>query len=287
MSKLTWRLLPLLAIPLLMLLGAAERHARPSLLVYDFNLNLGPAGNHDHVRPLGLARPVTQDQFPADVVKLGAYARHVETVPGFAVLAFVPYDFTNPASPQVWRAALPLLARLEAPLWVIVRRAPSDAAVRRLLEEMTTACKSAGIETVIYPHWYTSIETAAEASALIRQLGHSNLKNSLHTCHEIRSGKQYALGRVASNHAAVSTLVTIAGADANAYAGPGAAVIPWSDAIKPLDEGAFSLLPFLQGLHDAGYDGRVILHTFGITNNPGHLRRSLRKYAEYIEQLRP
>jgi hypothetical protein len=95
------------------------------------------------------------------------------------------------------------------------------------------------------------------------------------------------LQTVVSEHAGVSALVTIAGADENAYYGPPNPLVNWSDAIKPLDKGAFSLLPFLQALHDSGYDGPVILHTFGITSQSGHLQRSLKKYAEYLKQVTP
>lgn len=287
MSKLTHCVLPLIALPVLLLVGAAAPLARPSLLVYDFNLNLGPVGNVDHVQSLGFDGLVTSVGVPTDLLKLSDYARYVSTIAGFELLAFVPYDFTNPASPQVWRDALPILARVHAPLWVLVRAAPSTAAVRQLLAQMATESQAVGVQTVLYPHWDTDIESAAEASALIREIGHPNLKSSLHTCHEIRSGNQYTLGTVVTNHIAACTLVTIAGADANAYAGPFTPLVDWSDAIKPLDEGAFSLLPFLQELHDSGYDGPVILHTWGITGNPGHLQRSLGKYTEYFDQITP
>src|SRR5262245_4623646 len=281
-----------IAIPVLLQLGPADqspvayRHD-PSLLVYDFNLQLGPVGNVDYVKSLGFEGLVTSVQVPADLLKLSQYAGYVETIPGFDLLAFVNYDFTNPASSQVWRDALPILASVEAPLWVIVKGAPSASAVPQLLLQMATESQAAGVQTVIYPHWGTDIDSAAEASALISQIGHPNLKNSLHTCHEIRAGNQYTLDAVVSQHAQVTALVTIAGAEADAYAGPFDPLIDWSDAIMPLDQGHFSLLPFLQELHDSGYDGPVILHTFGITDDPGHLQDSLSKYAEYLEQVTP
>jgi hypothetical protein len=287
MLKLTESILQSIVISVLLLIGAADPQARPSLLVYDFNLNMGPVGNVDHVESLGFDGLVTRVEVPADLIKLRQYAGHVDTIGGFDLLAFVSYDFTNPASPQVWRDALPILASVKSPLWVIVREAPSAAAVRQLLAQMATESQAAGVQTVIYPHWNTDIESAAEASALIREIGHPNLKNSLHTCHEIRSGNQYSLEKVVSRHAEFSALVTIAGADANAYAGPFTPLVDWSDAIKPLNKGAFSLLPFFQKLRDSGYDGPVILHTFGITGNSGHLQRSLLKYTEYIGQVWP
>ena len=287
MLKLIKSVLPLFAIPVLLLIGAAGPTAKPSLLVYEFNLNLGPVGNVNHVESLGFDGIVTRVASPADLVTLNDYARHVNTIGGFDLLAFVSYDFNNPASPRVWPDALPILAKVNAPLWVIVRNAPSDAALRKLLTRMAKKSSAVGVQTVIYPHWNTAIESAAEASDWIREIGHPNLKNSLQTCHEIRSGNQYTLDKVVSEHAKASALVTIAGAEANAYAGPYTSLVDWSDAIMPLDAGAFSLLPFLQELHDVGYDGPVILHTYGITGDPGHLRRSLNKYTEYLGQVTP
>lgn len=279
--------LPWILVPLLLISGHGDRRTDPSLLVYDFNLGLGPTANVDHVKSLGFDGIVTRVEFPSDVNKLRAYVGHVRTMADFELLAFVPYDFTNPSSPQVWRDALPILARVKAPLWVIVKNAPSAPDVRQLLGQMASDSQAVGIETVIYPHWNTDIESAADASALIREVGHSNLKNSLHTCHEIRSGHQSTLQTVASKYAKATALVTIAGADANAYSGPFVPGIGWDDAIKPLDKGAFSLLPFLQGLHDAGYNGPVVLHTFGITGDPNHLQRSLRRYDDYLGQVVP
>lgn len=292
MLQITTSVLPSIALAILLQFGppdqggVAHRHD-PSLLVYDFNLHLGPVGNVDYVKSLGFEGLVTSVQVPADLAKLSQYAGYVETVPGFDLLAFVNYDFTDPASSQVWRDALPVLASVEAPLWVILKGAPSTPALAQLLAQMATESEAAGVQTVIYPHWNTDIESAAEASALISAIGHPNLKNSLHTCHEIRAGNQYTLDAVVAKHAQDSALVTIAGAEADAYAGPYDPLIGWSDAIMPLDKGHFSLLPFLQELHDSGYDGPVILHTFGIAENRGHLQASLGKYAEYLDQVTP
>jgi len=287
MFKLLKCVLPVLALPVFLMFSAAGPPAKSPLLVYDFNLHMGPVGNVNHVDALGFDGIVTRLGVSADLVKLKEYARHTDTIADFDLLAFVAYDFTNPDSPQLWRDALPILAKVHAPLWVIVRNAPSDASLRQLLVQMATDSAVVGVKTVIYPHWDTDIESAAEASALIRELGQPNLKNSLHSCHEIRSGNQYTLDKVAAKHSVVSALVTIAGAEANAYAGPFTPLVNWSDAIMPLDKGAFSLLPFLQELHDSGYDGPVILQTFGITGDPGHLKRSLRKYGEYMGHITP
>ncbi len=289
MSHFTKPLLRALAIlaPCLLLVAWSNPSPRQSFFAYDFTLRWGPVRNVDHLQTLGYDGVVTRVETPLDLYDLHRYASHVRTIPDFDLLAFLPYRFGNLANSQVWRDALPTLAAVDAPLWVIVRDAPSTEAVRRLLLRMAIESEAHGVETVIYPHWNTDIETAAEASAMIRSIGHPNLKNSLHTCHEIRSGNQYALPSVVDRHAGLSSLVTIAGADANAYAGPPVPGVDWSDAIKPLDKGDFSLLPFLQSLNDRGYAGPVILHTFGIVGDPTHLQRSIRKYAEYQEQVVP
>ncbi|RKY21482.1 MAG: hypothetical protein DRQ55_04085 [Planctomycetota bacterium] len=276
-----------LTIGACLLIAAADLPAQPSLLVYDFTLELEPAANVERVRSLGFAGLVTRVKHPTDLVKLAGYARYIATLDDFRLIPFVVYDFSSPSSPDIWRQALPILAGADAPLWVIVRQAPSTLAVRQLLQRMARESQTFGVRTVIYPHWNTDIETAAEAAALIEQIGHPNLMNSLHTYHEIRGGNQDDMQAVAAEHARRAVLVGIAGADEDAYVGPPGPSVNWDDAIKPLDEGDYSLLPFLQALQDAGYDGPVILQTFGISDNPGHLRRSLHSYAEYTEALVP
>ncbi|MCB9898123.1 MAG: sugar phosphate isomerase/epimerase [Planctomycetes bacterium] len=286
MERLLGTLRRTLAIALLVLLGASTLHAGLPLLVYDFTLDLTPAENVDHVRSLGFSGLVTRVKDQADVTKLREYAAHVATLDDFELLAYVVYDFGKTAlSEKLWHAALPVLASAEAPLWIVVKKAPSTPALRELLGRMAREAQDVGVRTVIYPHWNTSIETAAEASALIAEIGQPNLANSIHTCHEIRGGHQYEMETVVAEHADETALVAIAGADENAYAGPPGLLVTWDDVIKPLDEGDYSLLPFLQALHDAGYDGPVILQTFGITDDPGHLERSLRRYAEYLRQI--
>jgi len=283
------------AIALSLLAGADALHAQAPrgtapetpLLVYDFNLGMEPADNVDHVKSLGFQGIVTKLKDPPDLLKLDAYVAHIETMDDFQLIPYVSYSFNNPAAPDIWRAALPVLAGIGAPLWVVVKQSPSDAAVRDLLGLMAREAEAHGIRAVIYPHYDTDIETALEASILIHEVGHHNLRNSLHTCHEIRGGHKDRLAGVVTEHVDETALVAIAGADHDAYVGPSNPFIGWDDVIKPLDEGDVSLYPFLQALHEAGYQGPVVLQTFGINNNPGHLQRSIRKYAAYTEQLAP
>lgn len=272
-----------LAFVACLLIGSPVPRAGASLVVYDFNLGTIPARNCDYVESIGFSGIVTSVSTQADLTKLQDYTQHVLTLNGFDLFALVYFDFNDPNSPGVLHGALPILAQTGAPLWVIVRNTPSTTATRYLLLDMARWTSFYGIEAVIYPHWDTSIETAAEASALITMVGHSNLKNSLHTCHEIRGGNQYTLPAVAAAYAGETALVTIAGADDQAYSGP--PPHPWDDAIKPLSEGSFDLFPFLQALNNAGYDGPVILQTFGIMNPLSHLQESRAVYARLSASL--
>ena len=274
------------AISGFLMIGAVGAQAKTPLYVYDFNLGMTPTGRVDYLKSLGVSGLVSRVKTSADVRELRAYANHVLTVDDFELLAFVAYDFTD-NNTNVWRQALPVLARTGTPLWVIVRNAPSTGAIDRLLRQMADESQAHGIQTVIYPHYDTDIETAAEASVFLDRIKHPNLKNSLHTCHEIRAGNQYDMRATVRAGVRRTSLVTIAGADDNAYSGPPFGAAGWGDAIKPLDEGGYSLLPFLQALEDSSYRGPVILHTFGITNNPGHLERSIAKYAEYLGSVIP
>jgi len=274
-----------IALLLAVWLAAASAHAQPALMVYDFTLTMTPRGNIDYVKSLGYSGLVTRLKSSADLLKLKEYESYASRIDGFDLIAYVAFDFNDPASPLVWRDALPVLAKAGSPLWVVVKKAPSDAAIRQLLMQMARESQAFGVQTVVYPHWNTSIETADEAATHIAAVGHPNLLNSLHTAHEIRGGNQYDIEAVVAAHVAQTALVAIAGADHHAYAGPPLPFLNWSDVIKPLDEGGYSLLPFLQALQDAGYDGPVILQTFGIISNPGHLQRSIRRYGVYTAQL--
>jgi len=213
------QVLRVLSVVFAVALGAERPVAQPALMVYDWHLGLAPAAAVEHLRGLGFSGLVTRVKDPADVTKLADYAGHVAGLDDFRLMAYVAYDFSDPQSPGVWRDALPILAEVGAPLWVVVKQAPSDLAIQQLLLEMARSADAVGLRAVVYPHWNTSVETADEAAALIAAVGHPNLRNSLHTCHEIRGGHQDELPSVVAAHADDTALVAIAGAKKDAYAG--------------------------------------------------------------------
>lgn len=269
-----------------LMVGSPGLQNTVSLMVYDFDLGPVPSDNVDFVKSHGFNGIVTRCARVSELPRLAAYASYVIPDQDFDVFAFVNYDFNHPESPQVWRDALPILKSLDSPLWVIVQNAPTLAEVDALLLTMAQESALLGVPMVLYPHWETDIETAADAAVRMAQVGHPNIRNSLHTCHEIRGGNQYSLGAVVAAHAADTRLVTIAGSDRSAYFGPAPpGPHSWADAIKPLDRGSFDLLPFLGALKNAGYDGPVVLQTWAITGDPGHRERSFDLYGQYIRSL--
>jgi len=58
----------------------------------------------------------------------------------------------------------------------------------------------------------------------------------------------------------------------------------WSDAIRPLDEGDKYVTPFLMLLKQHNYQGPILLHTFGIRDNPKHLQRSLKHFRAIMAE---
>ncbi len=98
------------AVAVALLLGAAGLHAQSPLLVYDFNLDMEPADNVDSVKSLGFRGLVTRVKDAPDLFKLEAYARKVATLDDFELFPYMSYSFNNPASPDLWLQALPILA---------------------------------------------------------------------------------------------------------------------------------------------------------------------------------
>ena len=270
-----------------LLLGASSTSAQTELLMYDFVLPGTPQQNADYAKSLGFRGLVTRVKFPADIAKLSQYVAHAETLDDFRVMAYIPYDFNQGSSRYVWRTALPILARAGAPLWVVVRNAPNDEVIVRVLRTMAEDAQEQDVRVVVYPHFNMSISTAEQASTFIAAVDHPNLQNSLHSCHEIRGGNQYDMESVVEDYGHETAIVAIAGADDDAYAGPPSVLAQWSDCIKPLDNGDWSLLPFLQALEDEGYEGPVILQTFGIPGPLSHLEDSIVAYDEYLDQVVP
>ncbi len=202
-------------------------------------------------------------------------------------IVYFPYHFKNDPvkEDKLWKEVLktPSLKSL----WVVLVNRGSNATPeqgRELLGSMADAAEKLGKDIVIYPHDNCLIESVEEAIPYIQDLKRPNIYLSMHSCHELRAGNGDRMLEVAIKAAPYLKFVSIAGSDVTMYSeGIGA----WGDAIKPLDEGDYDMTKFFSALHKIGYDDEVMLHTFGIKQDPKvHLKRSIEKWNEmHSEQV--
>lgn len=186
---------------------------------------------------------------------------------------------------SLWMSLLPILSKYQIPLWPVFSSNQQNR--NDLLEEklivMCDIAKEFGIDVIIYPH-DASYEgsvliSAEEALPFIQKLKKENLFLSFHLCHELRAGNVNRIKDAMQNVRPYIKLVSISGADTLLYQNRGK---DWSDAIKPLGKGTFDTENFCQILKSCDYRGPVVLHTYGISEDPEiHFSRSLKIWESY------
>ncbi|WP_158617578.1 sugar phosphate isomerase/epimerase [Corallococcus sp. CA049B] len=194
-----------------------------------------------------------------------------------AVLFVLPFD--TAWDREALNEILAALAPRRTALWLILS-GPRDAktAMVASVRDVVDLATAHGVDVVLYPHDGEAIETVEESLALMAAVDRPRLKTSLHLCHELRAGNRDRLEEVITAAAPQLALVSVHGAarefDLNAPT--------WSEVIQPLDRGDFDVgTGYLLPLRRAGYEGPVLLHTFGIGDPPEeHFRRSMRKWGE-------
>lgn len=186
---------------------------------------------------------------------------------------------------SLWMSLLPTLSKYKIPLWPVFSSKQQNR--NDLLEEklilMCDKAKEFGIDVIIYPH-DASYEgsvliSAEEALPFIQKLKKENLFLSFHLCHELRAGNVNRIKDAIQNVRPYIKLVSISGADTLLYQNRGE---DWSDAIKPLGKGTFDTENFCQILKSCDYRGPVVLHTYGISEDPEiHFSGSLKIWESY------
>ena len=177
------------------------------------------------------------------------------------------------------------LAKMDATLWLIMKgKASNEASVVKRIQEIADRAAKKKVPVCLYPHdgkvhTYT---TAEEALVFLKKAKRKNLSLSVHLCHELRGGNAKRLDEVMATVKPYIKLVTISGANHK--------VTPnnpdWSDTIKPLSEGDFDTSIFLRELKKVGYNGPIILHTFGLQKKPAnHYKESFKEYQELVKKL--
>ncbi|WP_158616519.1 sugar phosphate isomerase/epimerase [Corallococcus sp. CA054B] len=194
-----------------------------------------------------------------------------------AVLFALPFD--TAWDREELNSILAALAPRRTALWLILS-GPPDAKTSMVasVRDVVDLASAHGVDVVLYPHDGEAIENVEESLALMAAVDRPRLKTSLHLCHELRAGNRDRLEELIATAAPHLALVSIHGA-AREF-DPKAPT--WSEVIQPLDRGDLDVgTGYLLPLRRAGYEGPVLLHTFGIGAPPeDHFRRSMRKWRE-------
>ncbi|MBC3757270.1 hypothetical protein H7U19_02565 [Hyunsoonleella sp. SJ7] len=198
-------------------------------------------------------------------------------------VVYFPFNSSNDSEKEnkLWRKALTALPE-GTDLWVIILK--KDATKEKtlaLLKNMTTEAQKLNKNIVIYPHDNCFIESAEEAIPYIEELNAPNLYLTLHLCHELRAGNGNRLLDVAIKSAPYLKFASISGSNVTMFDNDKG---NWSDAIKPLDNGDYDVSIFVSVLQKIKFQGKTMLHTFGIEEAPKeHLSRSIKKWNTLVD----
>lgn len=198
-------------------------------------------------------------------------------------VVYFSFDFSKNSENEnkLWRKTLAALPE-GTDLWVIILK--KDATREKtlaLLENMTTEAQKLNKNIVIYPHDNCFIESAEEAIPYIEELKAPNLYLTLHLCHELRAGNGNRLLDVAIKSAPYLKFASISGSNVTMFNNDKG---NWSDAIKPLDKGDYDVSKFVSVLQKIKFQGKTMLHTFGIEETPKeHLSRSIKKWNTLVD----
>ncbi|HQF53696.1 MAG TPA: TIM barrel protein [Fibrobacteria bacterium] len=148
-------------------------------------------------------------------------------------------------------------------------------------------CKAKGVKLALYPHGGCVISSAEEGLQIIDSLkkrGTTNVRLTIHLCHELKAGNRSRLPQVVAKVASYLDFATVSGADSNTY---GKDDDNWASAIKPLDQGTFDATVFLKALAAVNYAGPIELHTYNLkspaaADYDGHLERSLEWWKQRV-----
>ena len=175
------------------------------------------------------------------------------------------------------------LKKTETIFWPIITKATTDKRVSEALSQIATLAANYGVQVVLYPHDKTYMETASHALKLIKMTGRKDITLSFHLCHELRAGNGPNIGIAIQDVAPYIALASINGADNEMQAD---SIEGWDDAIKPLYSGSYDTQKFLDELIKFGYEGPIVLHTWGIKEKPfeTYLLRSSRLYSQMLNK---
>jgi len=263
---------------------------------YDFTLEKKTVKERvrflDSIGYSGVTFPVNT---PKDFEKLKEYQTLVQSETGNRLkipAVFFSFNPENKKASENWKKLADQLSGKGTDIWVIVGKAKTETfkkeEVLQFFKDISDYCLPRKLNVVIYPHYNTFIESAAESMPYIKDANRKNLFTSFHLCHELRAENGARMNAVIAEVATYIKLASIGGADTEMkYDGaPGY----WDDAIKPLYKGNYDTSTFLEDLIRNGYKGPIALHTFGLKEPiDEHFSKSLETWnkmkAEVLKRI--
>ncbi|MBK1877465.1 TIM barrel protein [Pelagicoccus mobilis] len=208
--------------------------------------------------------------------------------------AYVVVDFAKDLAVQdaYLDKVIQSLKQSESKLWVILRvrdgKTVEHEQIVNFLRSTAKRAKAGGTELVIYPHYSGNnpnniclIESAEDAIPFVEEIGSDNLFISLHLCHEIKAGNGDRLDEVAAKIKPWLRLPSINGSDIDAVN----EVQGWDRGIQPLTQGNYDASKLLSALNSVGYEGPVILHTWGLQDEAAdHHHTSYDRFQEMLKE---
>ncbi|MEX2310440.1 MAG: TIM barrel protein [Pirellulales bacterium] len=180
----------------------------------------------------------------------------------------------QPFDPPLRKEDLAFFAGRDVTLWIVINGVTNDEQAASVLRELADEVNKHRVRLAIYPHFGCYVATARHALKIVKLVDRKNVGMSLNLCHELRAGNADELSRIVEESIDHLFLVSIHGAD---RVTDGNREQDWSRLIKPLDEGEFNVVGFLEHLSKSRYSGPIGLQCFGLSGDTRTLLQRSKK----------
>lgn len=254
------------------------------LVAYNFG-SLGKLSALEQIQVLkytGYKGLILNSQTAEDSVNLPVFINELRHDKQFNIHALmVRYNFNDAEHVrESWKMWVDRIAGKNIELWVIFGKkwtGYDDVFIELKLKEIVNYAKRKKVKVILYPHSNCYIASAEEALPFVKKINDKNLRLAVHLCHEIRAGNGARMDAVFENVKPYIGAVTVAGTDSVAdYSKPR---LMDSSTIKPIGQGNYDLMHFVQPLRKSDYKGKVGFINFKIDDDPeAYLRSSMMEW---------
>ena len=260
----------------------------PELSAYNFGSlgKLAPIDQLAILKKTGYKGIILNSQTETDTVNLDIISAELRKNKHFKIHAvMVRYDFTDPVQKREgWKIIVDKIANKGIELWVIFGKKAvgiTDNFVETKLKEVVEYAKDKQVKVILYPHSNCYIASAEEALPFVQMINDPNLQLAVHLCHEIRAGNGARMSKVFENVKKYIGAVTLAGTDSVAdFSKP---KLMDNSTIKPIGQGNFNMVNFIEPLRKSGYNGKVGFINFKIEEDPEtYLRSSMLEWKKQL-----